>query len=98
MMVPPRGRTTDARTDGRRDRWTKIPEGPSPTPTPPTPEPSSQFRRPWGNDVNDASRCVDKPRCVCAVGIWDQISASHGVLPASQFTCKMLHNQVKSFL
>ena len=35
---------------------------------------------------------------VCAVGIWDQISASHGVLPASQFTCKMLHNQVKSFL
>ena len=35
---------------------------------------------------------------VCAVGIWDQISASHGFLPASQFTFKMLHNHVKPFL
>ena len=31
----------------------------------PAPSPS-RFQRPWGNDVNDASRCVDKPRCVCS--------------------------------
>ena len=78
--------------------WTKTdPRGRDDRPPCPVPHPS-RFRRPWGNDVNDASRCVDKPRCVCAVGIWDQISASHGVLPASQFTCKMLHNQVKLYL
>ena len=46
--------------------WTKTdPRGRDDRPPCPVPHPS-WFRRPWGNDVNDASRCVDKPRCVCS--------------------------------